>query len=199
MTTITAAAAALTREFGVQGTKLQKILYYAQAAALVQRGAPLFREDFQAWRYGPANGEVWAGEVMPAAMPDEDLALLRATWAKYGHLSARELSELTHEEAPWKDAREGLPAAAACERVIPQAAIQAFYLGRELVQGADGKWVHAAPTAAQWTRAKAQLVVARQSRQGPLTGAARSAFIREQVIATQRLEGITVSLPAVHG
>ncbi|WP_158263827.1 Panacea domain-containing protein [Deinococcus arcticus] len=199
MTTIAAAAAVLQQEFGAEGMKLQKILYYAQAAALVQRGLPLFSEEFQAWRHGPVNRDIWDGQVMPAPLPAADVELLRATWAKYGHLTAYELSDLSHEDAPWKDTRGDLPAGANCDRIISQEAMQAFYLGRELAKGPDGKWVHVPPTAAQWARAKAQLVIHRQARQGTLRGVDRRTFIDQQVIATQRLEGLAVSLPGMHG
>lgn len=199
MTSITAAAAVLEQEFGVSGMKLHKLLYYAQAAALVQRGVPLFPEEFEAWRHGPVNRELWDGRLDPAPVPVEDVELLRATWAKYGHLSAYQLSDLSHDDAPWKDTRGHLPPEAPCDRVIVQEAILTFYLGRELVQEPGGRWVHAAPTDAQWAQAKARLVIARQARQGALRGEDQQSFIERQVIATQRLEGVNVSFPILHG
>ena len=38
--------------------RLQKLLYYVQGWSLGERGRPMFREEIQAWRYGP---------VVPAA------------------------------------------------------------------------------------------------------------------------------------
>ncbi|GGM54298.1 hypothetical protein GCM10008956_32730 [Deinococcus arenae] len=63
---------------------LHWLLYDAQAAALVQRGVPLFAEDFQAWRHGPVSRELCGGRLSP--VPLEDCELLRATWATYGHV-----------------------------------------------------------------------------------------------------------------
>lgn len=199
MTTIANAAAFLESEYGATGMKLQKVLYYAQATALVQRGVPLFPEEFQAWRLGPVNRDVWDGLRQAAPLSSEDEALLRATWAQYGPLTAYELSDLSHDDGPWQEVRGDLPPEVACERVIPHALMQAFYVGRQLVKRPDGTWEHAAPAHAQWAQAKARLVVARKERQGLLSGAERGAFIHRQVIATQRLEGLTVTIPGGHG
>lgn len=199
MTTIANAAAFLQREYGVSGMKLQKILYYAQAAALAQRGEALFPEEFQAWRHGPVNREVWEGNVAPAPLPTEDAALLQAVWEKYGHLTALQLSDLSHADAPWKDVRGNLPEAANCERVIPQREMQAFYLGRQLVQRENGTWEHVIPAEQDRMHAKLNLILTQRQRRGRLTGQAQREFIQAQVVATQRLEGIAVEFPPLHG
>lgn len=197
MISITAAAAALQQESPVAGMTLHQLLYYAQATALVQRGVPLFPEAFQAWRHGPVSRDLRNGRPDHTPVPLEDRDLLRATWATYGHLSAAQLGDLSRDDAPWRDTRGVLPPAAPCDRVIAQEAMLTFYLGRELVQDTGGRWAHAAPTDAQWARAKARLVIARQARLGALGGEDRRAFIGRQVVATQRLEGLTVLCPTV--
>lgn len=198
MTTIADAAAFLNREYGLSGMKLQKILYYAQALALTQGGKALFPEDFQAWRHGPVNREVWQGTLGTGDLTTAEQELLRAAWGKYGHLDAYELSDLTHADAPWRETREDLPDDMNCDRVISQKAMENFYLARELVKRADGTWEHAATSEEAWKVAKVQLVL--QKRQhGQLTGEARERFIARQVVATQRLEGITVNLSEWHG
>lgn len=48
------AAFILTRTGTIPTMKLHKLAYYAQAAHIVaHNGAPLFPEDFYAWRSGP--------------------------------------------------------------------------------------------------------------------------------------------------
>ncbi len=43
----------------ISNLKLQKILYYIQAAFLVERGEPCFEEDIVKWRHGPVQREVY--------------------------------------------------------------------------------------------------------------------------------------------
>jgi len=45
----------------------------------------------------------------------------------YAPESAHYLSDLTHSEAPWKDAREGLPPGARSSKEITPAAMAEFY------------------------------------------------------------------------
>lgn len=196
MTTLADAAAFLTQEYGLSGMKLQKILYYAQALALTQEGEALFPEDFEAWQLGPVNRALWkAGGALgePVPVHTEAQGLLRAAWDKYGHLDVYELSDLTHADAPWQMARAGLPLEANSDHVIYKKIMENFYLCRELVQREDGQWEHRAPHEADWKQAKLRLLLKRKAR-GRLTGEARGQFLREQVVATQRLEGITVNL-----
>lgn len=192
MTTITNAAAFLVQEYGLAGMKLQKILYYAQALALTTTAAPLFPEHFEAWRHGPVNRQVWEGELGIAdSLTFSQQEILRATWQQYGHLSAYELSELSHADAPWQEAREGLSEGASGNQIIPQQTIENFYLARQLVQRPDGHWEHAAALPEQWRAAKLQQALRRKA-QGRLAGKEQQEFLHAQVVATQRLEGITV-------
>ncbi|GAA0731770.1 Panacea domain-containing protein [Clostridium oceanicum] len=43
----------------ISNLKLQKVLYYIQAAFLVNRNNPCFKEDIQNWRHGPVVPEVY--------------------------------------------------------------------------------------------------------------------------------------------
>lgn len=43
----------------VSNLKLQKILYYIQAAFLVEKGIPCFKEEILNWRHGPVVKEVY--------------------------------------------------------------------------------------------------------------------------------------------
>jgi uncharacterized phage-associated protein len=103
-----------SRSAAATGTKLQKLLYYAQAWHLVWEGRPLFPERLEAWSQGPVSPHVFAARHergAPAAqpLPDDAVSTLEAILGAYGERSGRWLSELTHREAPWRTARAGLP------------------------------------------------------------------------------------------
>ena len=44
---------------GITNLKLQKILYFAQAAHLAVHEKPLFKEDIEAWKFGPVIPSVY--------------------------------------------------------------------------------------------------------------------------------------------
>lgn len=100
--------------------KLQKLLYYAQGWSLAETGRPLFGEEIEAWRDGPVVESVyqqfkrWEKRPIveypsraPALTPEAE-ALVRSVWDRYKAYSAYRLSDMTHEEMPWKKARGGL-------------------------------------------------------------------------------------------
>jgi len=100
--------------------KLQKLVYYSQAWALVWDDAPLFPEEIEAWANGPVVRDLYekhrgmflvepktfvgAAENLTADQQETVDAVLKA----YGNRSAQWLSDQTHSEAPWQLAREGL-------------------------------------------------------------------------------------------
>lgn len=121
--------------------KLQKLIYYAQAWHLANFDKPLVAEEFQAWSHGPACPEVWhkykghgwealdAPKAAPSVKPATE-KFLRLVWATYGDESAKSLERLTHSEAPWRDARGGLPPEARCTNIIPQEVMRDYYGAR---------------------------------------------------------------------
>jgi uncharacterized phage-associated protein len=98
--------------------KLQKLVYYAQGFHLAVFDAPLFSERIEAWRHGPVVPVLYHAlkenkdDVLPPPEyfePDDVLAqpqqvLLDDVYSVYGQFSAWKLREMTHEEAPWRDA-----------------------------------------------------------------------------------------------
>ena len=123
---------------GVPATKLQKLLYYAQAWSLVWDERPLFRQSFEAWVEGPVVKAVYAdsrhGEGYREQIPGKPERLSRsqretvdAVIAFYGKRSGSWLSRLTHREAPWREARKGLRSREKSRRVIPLASMRGFY------------------------------------------------------------------------
>lgn len=142
MARIVDVAARVLDETGTATTMtLQKLAYYAQAEHLVRTGRPLFPEDFRAWRGGPVAPELFAlhagkflirpGELDGAraegALSTAEEALIAEVCAAFGTYSGAELSERTHSEAPWKDARGDLPPSEPSTTVITKDAIHAYY------------------------------------------------------------------------
>lgn len=118
--------------------KLQKLAYYAQAWSLVWDEQPLFPEPIQAWANGPVVRELFnqhRGQYTVASWPAGDSGALTQVQRdtvdqvvrSYGDLSARQLSHLTHSEAPWREARGGLPDTARSEAEIPLDSLLEFY------------------------------------------------------------------------
>lgn len=97
--------------------KLQKLMYYAHAWSLAWDGVPLFPQRLKAWENGPVVPEVWkrAQGAMhvsawpsgnPEGVPAAQRPALDEVLRFYGELEGDLLSELTHREAPWREARE---------------------------------------------------------------------------------------------
>jgi uncharacterized phage-associated protein len=119
--------------------KLQKLLYYAQAWALVELGRPLFEEDFQAWAHGPVLESVFgdykahgwdaipAPEKAASDFDEETEEHLGDILSIYGDFSAKHLERMTHKEAPWKDARGDLPPEARSNAIISKDSMYRFY------------------------------------------------------------------------
>ncbi|MEO0479042.1 MAG: type II toxin-antitoxin system antitoxin SocA domain-containing protein [Planctomycetota bacterium] len=121
--------------------KLQKLCYYSQAWALVwDEGVPLFDEDFEAWAFGPVAPTLYAchrgvaqvasdllAEGDTTKLNEQQVETIDAVLEAYGDKSAHWLSELTHSEKPWKDARDGRPPGAFGQDRISKAAMQQYY------------------------------------------------------------------------
>lgn len=95
-------------------TRGLKLAYYAQAWHLAWHGTPLFDEPVEAWKNGPVVPHLWAyakgrpRTSAPGTLTATERATLDAVIAHYGALSGSQLSEMTHREAPWVDARGAL-------------------------------------------------------------------------------------------
>lgn len=103
---------------GVTNLKLQKLLYFAQAAHLsVFSNKPLFEEEIVAWKLGPVIESVYhrfkLSNSQPIPKPSNqgylkikpDLAsFLDNIWSIFGKFSAAKLVQMSHEHQPWKQA-----------------------------------------------------------------------------------------------
>ena len=100
--------------------KLQKLVYYCQAWSLVWDEKQLFEEKIEAWINGPVvpvlfhklKGyfEVHAGSVSgnSSNLNEVQKETVDSVLDFYGEYSSQYLSDLTHMEAPWKEARSGI-------------------------------------------------------------------------------------------
>lgn len=128
----------LRKQGSMPAMKLQKLIYYCQAWSLVWDEAPLFKERIEAWANGPVVRALYnchKGQFTVHRIPGGDSKLLTQTQREtidsvlkfYGDRSSQWLSDLTHQEAPWRDARVGVPAGEPSNAEITHAAMAEYY------------------------------------------------------------------------
>lgn len=120
--------------------KLQKLAYYSQAWSLVWDEEALFEEGFQAWANGPVSPSLYnehrglfkvderiieRGDVSNLTPNQQDS--IDKVLQFYGPKTAQWLSDLTHREAPWLEARGELPLMAKCTAEITQSQMHEYY------------------------------------------------------------------------
>ncbi len=136
------AAYILGRVSGVSHMKLQKLLYYAQAWSAVWTEKPLFADRIEAWANGPVVPSVFQTlkgcflvkpNLLPTGNPDALTADERDTVDRvvgfYGPHDPQWLSDLTHMERPWQEARIGVAPGDRCGNEITLASMAEFYGG----------------------------------------------------------------------
>ena len=120
---------------GVTNLKLQKLLFFAQAAHLALfDGKPLFNDEFEAWGLGPVIPAVYrkykgspSDPIVVDNLNCEDGELVRFLeniWKIFGKYSASELVNMSHAQGtPWqmvyKSGERGIK--------IPKELIQNYY------------------------------------------------------------------------
>ncbi len=119
-TALDVACYVLDKTGSMTAMKLEKIVYYCQAWSLVWDNSPLFADRIEAWKNGPVipilfekhkglfkvnkidiNGNLNNLSSDQKETIDEVIKF-------YADKSAQWLSDLTHREKPWIEAREGL-------------------------------------------------------------------------------------------
>lgn len=127
--------------------KLQKLLYYAQAWHLAFHGEKLFNRDFEAWAHGPVCRAAYdrfrqRGMYDPIEpddarntsvrddLPDAVKDHLNGVLEVYGPYSGAQLEELTHGEAPWREARKGIAPDEASSKLISNDTMRDYYAAR---------------------------------------------------------------------
>lgn len=159
-----------TDRFGVQ-----KLAYYAQAWHLVWEGRPLYREGIEAWPSGPVVRDVWIAQQHeakssrdmpggdPTALSEEERASIDAVLDHYGSKTGPQLVDLTHSEAPWIEARDGLAPTTRSQVEIEPRSMRAYYT-RQSITGADVPRRRPVQTAQVHDRARARAIVQEESR-----------------------------------
>ena len=107
-------------------TKVLKLLYLLDEASVKQAGIPMFALEYRAWRMGPVSKEIYVdiddgphllkeythvvrdehGDRVEPARPfddgefsDRDMKLLERIAASFGRHNARDLVDITHDQA----------------------------------------------------------------------------------------------------
>jgi len=126
----------------VTSMKLQKLVYYSQAWSLAWDDKPLFEEDFQAWANGPVCPELFRthkgifgltsgffSAYAKGTLEDSQIENINIVLDEYLPLEPHELSNLTHRELPWINARGNTPPGMPCENVIDKEDMRIYYAG----------------------------------------------------------------------
>jgi uncharacterized phage-associated protein len=137
------AAYVLTKQGEMSTMKLQKLCYYSQGWSLAWDEKPLFGESIQAWANGPVSydlflkhrGRFWLTRDDATQLGDADRltederATVDGVLDGYGQLSGQELSDKTHMERPWVEARNGLPLGAPSSQMLSLDTMQDYFAG----------------------------------------------------------------------
>ena len=132
------AAYILQQKGRMTAMKLEKLVYYSQAWSLAWDDAPLFDDVIQAWANGPVVPALFdrhRGQYSVDQWPDGNTENLTPTQKEtidavlqfYGDKSSQFLSDLTHSEDPWIEARKGLGPNVRGTSVISHASMGWYY------------------------------------------------------------------------
>ena len=134
-------AAYILEDLGSVSTmKLQKLAFYSQAYYLAEHGATLFPEAFEAWANGPVAPDLFrrhrgefviargfVGPVSEGAFSKDEQEAVDFVVSRLRDWTGAQLSELTHSEAPWRSAREGLAPNERSHRPIAVDCMKSYY------------------------------------------------------------------------
>ena len=132
------AAYILSQQGGMTTWKLQKLVYYCQAWSLVWDDDVIFPEEIEAWANGPvvpALYKVHRGKFRLSTLRRGNADVLTKQQREsvdvvlrfYGDESPQWLSDLTHMEDPWRNARKGLPPSERGNAIIPEEDLAEYY------------------------------------------------------------------------
>lgn len=129
----------LERQGAMTAMKLQKLVYYAQAWSLVWDENPLFDEPVEAWVNGPVVPELYKSHSgmykveakaingNSSLLSDDQKDTINRILEYYGSKDPQWLSDLTHLEDPWKNARKGQPQDVRGNQVISLDSMLEYY------------------------------------------------------------------------
>ena len=119
--------------------KLQKLVYYCQAWSLVWDDEPLFNENIEAWINGPVVPVLYqqhkgifklkAGFINgnPDTLSAKQKETINAVCNAYSKFNAQQLSDMTHSEPPYQNARINLAPSERGHNVISLADMSEYY------------------------------------------------------------------------
>lgn len=130
--------------------KLQKLIYYVEAYHLAYFEESIIDEEFQAWVHGPVVREVWDNyknldsplfdkislspdegkeivKMVERKLSEDQLSLINDVFEALGSITTYDLERLTHEEEPWREARQGLPIDENSTNTISKETMRRFY------------------------------------------------------------------------
>ncbi len=130
----------LQQQGEMSAMKLQKLVYYSQAWSLVWDDRPLFGEKIEAWANGPVVRELYDSHrgrfsvnadmfssCATGQLNQEQVETINAVLYTYGDKSPQWLSDQTHSEQPWIEARKGLDDSARGNEEISLATMSEYY------------------------------------------------------------------------
>lgn len=128
--------------YDITNLSLQKLLYYFKAFGYVLCGKDLLQEECEAWVHGPVfpgiyeKYKIFGREVIPNEADELDFNTLLTEDEQnvadyvlecFGIYNGGVLRELTHQERPWREAREGLGDTERCTNIIKNEEIQQYF------------------------------------------------------------------------
>jgi len=130
----------LNNDGSMSAMKLQKLCYYSQAWHLVWDDEILFSDRIEAWANGPVAPTLYdkhrglftvrADQITGARTAKLDRSQresIDSVRKFYGKKSGAQLSELTHREAPWREARRGVAPGEPSTKAISVASMAEYY------------------------------------------------------------------------
>lgn len=129
----------LQRCGAMSAMKLQKLVYYSQAWSLVWNDEPLFNEPIEAWINGPVVPVLYQqhrgifkvnpGSIggNPAILSKNQKESVNAVCDAYSKFNAQQLSDITHNEMPYQNARANLAPNERGHNIISLADMSEYY------------------------------------------------------------------------
>jgi uncharacterized phage-associated protein len=139
----------LKKQGEMTAMKLQKLAFYVKAWGLVWDEEEIYPDTFQAWANGAVSPELYRkhrglfkvhAELFSFASTDNIAPHHKATIDSvlnfYEKYTAQQLSDINHQETPWREARGNCMLGDRCSNVIAAASMAEYYSG---IYNAEGQ------------------------------------------------------------
>jgi len=124
---------------------LQKLLYFIQGIYSALYGKPIFVEECKAWIHGPVYPEVYdlfrdfkynpiddarfaLLEGTEDALTDDEKRVIDLVVNTFGMYGGKVLERITHNEAPWREARKGYGDGIPSNELLSKDSIKEYYI-----------------------------------------------------------------------